>query len=1055
MQPGEDCWLKVFTTLLRLDKGIYIEKFWSNGILDRRLPITKGDLSTSLKCMLGGTLNDEDQNFADAFCSLQYELLTADSLSENGRVLNSMTVLPITTYVPIKPDGQPGLEKIFQIEIPYGCIPPKILKKVTAKPYKMADDDDEKYLKFAIKTLRDFKEYQQETFAYIALKGREGIVQCLGFWELTKPSGESEYHLLLEYGHYDLHEYFEKFPHPSLPQDIIQFWKDLSNVAIALDRIHNMELPSENGTNSWLGWHLDIKPENILFCEGGWKIADPGFAQFSRHEKADKDEDKMPVVTLRGGTTRYGPPEQCLDHGKLVTQRFDMWSLGCVFSEAATWLLLGCRGVEQFRLVRKCLENGNMSSISFTEPRGDDCFHNREDVSKAVVEWHRYLKNSLRSGDSVTGLILDFIEGKMLVYSIRDRTTSRDLVNWLKNTIATAEKDENLSKYRPPKFFRKAFEAEQRKTAEDWANPPSQALRRTNRYKSMRYENAPSNGQDSLAYDAANIHTPLLTSPFPDLQLSKDPGMPRGSTMSSQMTRESLAVTTTHGINSNDLHGQDRAAYRHNDETERFDFWDALLLLESKGWIRRRTLQRVSEYETQQLLSQTVSDSTSSLQSRGKTPLRPVSAPNSTPRSSRTQSMGSALRDLFSSRSKTQKYATTSPSHGEQSVTPKTSRHPLSVQAHRRITSDMTSHSKVDMNYRTSDFDQFLDKRDIVFLLNNGSTMGDHWPRARDLVAVLVALLHGQDDNGLELYFTSSKKPFGPFVEPREFVDTIDLPINKPRVSQQADDCDEQGFIGVKNGSADNIKEVLFHILDLVGKASYARKLTLIIFTDGIWKGVEEKETVADGISHHITMWADRNKDLKELMKVRGLSLQFVQFGNDPDATAMLEDMDNHLVNPRGVKQPDIIDVEPATGNVKKMILGSLSDQWDDHGHTTATSGGPPSVMGQNDFRTSTLPGSMASPNQYQEPPRFPAIFEDPSEYSTSSGRPHLYSGGDTVLGAGTQFGPTSGPTFMSRETLMGPRRFQGAETPSRYDARKKRATEDSSNTVVYGRDHG
>jgi hypothetical protein len=96
-------------------------------------------------------------------------------------------------------------------------------------------------------------DYEQETFAYSALRGREGIVQCLGFWEIKKSPKESEFHLLLEYGYYDLDEYFENFPPPSLPCDIIKFWEELSNVAIALDKIHNMISIVEGRTTLYYG----------------------------------------------------------------------------------------------------------------------------------------------------------------------------------------------------------------------------------------------------------------------------------------------------------------------------------------------------------------------------------------------------------------------------------------------------------------------------------------------------------------------------------------------------------------------------------------------------------------------------------------------------------------------------------------------------------------------------------------------------------------------------------------------------------------------------------
>lgn len=109
------------------------------------------------------------------------------------------------------------------------------------------------YDELALKVLHDRQDYEQESWAYGALKGREGIVQCLGFWELQKPFSEPEYHLLLEYGSCDLDDYFETYPPPSLPQYITEFWKELKNVAVALDEIHNIKYEVEGATDIYYG----------------------------------------------------------------------------------------------------------------------------------------------------------------------------------------------------------------------------------------------------------------------------------------------------------------------------------------------------------------------------------------------------------------------------------------------------------------------------------------------------------------------------------------------------------------------------------------------------------------------------------------------------------------------------------------------------------------------------------------------------------------------------------------------------------------------------------
>ncbi|KAL2075033.1 hypothetical protein VTL71DRAFT_8813 [Oculimacula yallundae] len=1053
MNTAEDCWLIVFAILLQLKKGRYIETFWRIRILDRSLPITQDNLRSSLNDTFEGDWNEEQERFVEGFFSLQYQLLTTCSLNfVDGGVFDPNIILPVLTYEPVNNNKQQqlelGPEKVFQIEVPYECIPKKILQNVKSKPYKMADNDNECH-RFAIKVLTDKKEYEQEYFAYGALKGREGIVQCLGSWELKKTASESEFHLLLEYGHYDLHEYFENYPHPSLPRDIIQFWKDLSRVAVALEKIHNVEITVEGHTTSWLGWHLDIKPENILFCKGGWKIADPGFARFVRRLEAKKDDNDLPVIPLSGGTAAYGPPEQTGGHGELVSQRFDIWSLGCVFSEAATWLLLGRRGVEQFRLVRKSLENGNHGDVSICEPRGDDCFHAEMDTSKAVTDWHDYLRNSLRKGDQVTEAILDFVQKNMLVRLADKRISSRELVVWLKTTIESAEKDQNLSKYQPEKYFHTAFKAEQRKTAEDWANPPTSTDRRSNRYKSMRFEHSSPDGPtmlDNLAYDQANMHTPLLSYPCPSPY--------RGMTVSSQMTHDVSVIPSS----AFDAGARERTRQLESSDVERFDYWDAIQYLESIGWISTGTLERPPEPKPSVRPSIPPRSQTSmSSPTKVKTANSRSSLNlDSSSRSPRYNSMGNKSMPSNTPRINNAPKFNNSSSQYERprgfgaSDTRKTL---SSVRAHPNVVCGSTSNHESLAKYKYADFNEFLDKRDIVFLLDNGSTMGKYWPWARDLVAVLVALLHGQDDNGMEIYFTSSTKTYGPFTEPNEFVSIINQMNPKTR---QSDNLQEQGDNHARQEKADDIRKVLGRILDKVGEETYHRKLTLIILTDGVWKGITEKRTVAEMIVSKLEMWYDKAL-LKEMMQDRGVSLQFVQFGNDPQASAVFGLMDDNLRASDGKKIPDIIDVEPATGNVKKMILGSLSNEWDDGNQTTVASDKSASVVGRNEFLAGISPisGNLSNPAQSPDG-RSQLMYEDPSDYTSPTSSKSLFgiredttflvSGmHDTTLSSRGEE-PTEASATVPRNMV---------QTPSKVGPRTVRETKYPSSKTRHGRDLG
>ena len=49
----------------------------------------------------------------------------------------------------------------------------------------------------------------------------------------------------------------------------------------------------------WRRWHADVKPANILFINGKFKLADPGFVKFVQNNIED------PTAVLEGCTWTY------------------------------------------------------------------------------------------------------------------------------------------------------------------------------------------------------------------------------------------------------------------------------------------------------------------------------------------------------------------------------------------------------------------------------------------------------------------------------------------------------------------------------------------------------------------------------------------------------------------------------------------------------------------------------------------------------------------------------------------------------------------------------
>jgi hypothetical protein len=119
-----------------------------------------------------------------------------------------------------------------------------------------------------LKILEEASLHDDETKAYRALEGVDGIVQCLGSWAIknaprddnTDPEElecsnkhKPQYHLLLEWGEYDLAEFFEYYPPPSTGEAILKFWTALYNIVPALSKIHYLEVPEGHGKATYYG----------------------------------------------------------------------------------------------------------------------------------------------------------------------------------------------------------------------------------------------------------------------------------------------------------------------------------------------------------------------------------------------------------------------------------------------------------------------------------------------------------------------------------------------------------------------------------------------------------------------------------------------------------------------------------------------------------------------------------------------------------------------------------------------------------------------------------
>lgn len=140
-----------------------------------------------------------------------------------------------------------------------------------------------------------------------------------------------------------------------------------------------------------------------------------------------------------------------------VTQGIDIWSLGCVFSVAATYVVAGKEGVKQYRLLRQ-------RAISKLGHGYGDAFHDTRKVLPEVTQWHKYLRTSIRAQDTFTSKILDIVDNFMLIIPGETRISGSKL----SSTLAKINKDAQIQSHdqqQPPDDILEFLDEVMRSTA--------------------------------------------------------------------------------------------------------------------------------------------------------------------------------------------------------------------------------------------------------------------------------------------------------------------------------------------------------------------------------------------------------------------------------------------------------------------------------------------------------------------------------------------------------------------------------------------------------------
>lgn len=118
-----------------------------------------------------------------------------------------------------------------------------------------------------------------------------------------------------------------------------------------------------------------------------------------------------------------------------------------MFSIAATWVVLGYQGIQQYNVIRqKAIQRiiSDQQKLPATQrptiPLSErDYFHDGVNVLSDVLKWHLVLRDALRRTDTVTSQVLDLIDNKLLLADPSLRLTAAQVCKELKDILSTAQ----------------------------------------------------------------------------------------------------------------------------------------------------------------------------------------------------------------------------------------------------------------------------------------------------------------------------------------------------------------------------------------------------------------------------------------------------------------------------------------------------------------------------------------------------------------------------------------------------------------------------------------
>ncbi|TQN68622.1 Dual specificity protein kinase TTK [Colletotrichum shisoi] len=862
----------IFCNLLDIDAPSLVHQFRDNNL--DTLPIELDALRKHIKAPYGYT--DFHERFYEnqfAWCPMQFE----KDMGTSHRHSIHKIISPFSRKEEIKPyrDGKGprvNTATLYAIEVPEELVEPELRKQMaSAKIERQEDGTDssgngEMRYRFALKQFKSSKHDQFiiEKQMFSNLKNKEGMIQYIGWFRSSEPNGrgtlEECWNIVLELADFDFYTAIRKESPPISAKEILGFWQTMAEISGALASIHTVVVDGQHYSTL----HGDIKPENILRVDDRFKLADPGEASMMLKTAGSSGDQKTRAT---GGTRTYAAPEKSAYLDGLsskkpeVLQTSDVWSLGCVLSIAATYVVLGTQGVliySQLRRVAIFKNKGNSS----------DAFHDGTTVLPEVRHWHRYLREAARRNDAYTPAVLDMVDDYMLVE--KDRWSARKICQQFDKLFASTKPEESqVPKYLHTLLQRIDLQSEQ-------MYDQHSGIRRvdSDEVAQQMIPQVPNLPAAEVEFESRQILLEQAIQPVAQRSQERM-SYPSHSRSALERSASTTVASSGHGPSQDVVSSYVGSVRRPSRTTP---------LSNELELSRTSTLKRSHDSSVQPRNPITVWQVKTELEKRGKESRR--------------------FRKNFSSLFKPQ---------------------------HLPVKGKNMSDNLENLDRRLED--EFKN-RDIVYLVDNGTTMSTHWGKATHTLEVLVWRSLGYDDNGMELYFTNpDTNPKATVAESRSqqvkhFLRAMKYAQpEEPKSPAQA----------VNTTIVPELARIINRYTRAKASKSPPRKKTVIILTDGIWGGMNMERTIDIYLRSVMHELKDLHGDLPirqpgqsqeqvDISTIRPVTIQFVQFGGDAHAVERLRRLDDDM---KLYGCPDLIDTEHADGDVYKMFLGSLCQDID------------------------------------------------------------------------------------------------------------------------------